>query len=184
MTETSPNGRAASIIRWFTRGSLLHAVMKRREERRRFIEEGDRILNDLRNITEDLQRTVSGLRVAADDVLERIDRAVNRLDDIRVPEPSYGELLCAELIAYWKRGKNWKSTALMTLEALANDGKGRLAQWGARELLKDKTMALSKSDKLSSEYRFEKLAADGTALVKPKKDDNTRQDPESGANAA
>jgi len=184
MTESAPINRSTSIMRWFTERSLLRAVRRRHEERRKFIEESDRVLSDLKNVTEDLKRTISGLREATDDILERLGRAVTRLDDIRTQKPSYGELLCAELIAYWKSGKNWKSTALITLEALADDGKGQLAQWAARELTKDKTMALSTSDKLSSQYRFEKLATEGVALDRPKKDKDIRQDPESAAEAA
>jgi len=146
-------------------------MLERREERRRFIEAIESLLPELSGLVEDARRTITELQKAATDIARAVERLTERSAAGAEKEPNYGELLCAEILAYWRIGENWsKTTALMMLEALADSGKGNLAQWGAAELLKGETITLSRNGKDASYYRLTQLARDGTAL-KPRKQD-------------
>ena len=101
---------------------------------------------------------------AADAAVRRIGHAAARPDDAQNREPSHGELLCSALLEYWKVDTNWNTHAIRALEALAHDGKGNLAQWGAQELLSGGTIALSATSGSKTRQRLTRLADDGTAL--------------------
>ena len=118
------NGRAASSAHRLAGIWPLRAMLERREERRRFIEAIESLLPELSGLVEDARRTITELQKAATDIARAVERLTERSAAGAEKEPNYGELLCAEILAYWRIGENWsKTTALMMLEALADAGK-------------------------------------------------------------
>lgn len=168
MTESrATNGRTVSFWRKLT-DAWPHFFTERREERRRFIEEKNNLLKELRGATEDLIRATRELQATTDAAVKRVEQAVAKSGATKEGEPSHSELLCIELLKFWKIESNWKKNALQSFEALANDGKGSLAQWGALELLNGGTITLSA--KGGSHKRLTQLANDGTVVMERRSD--------------
>nr|PZN38811.1 MAG: hypothetical protein DIU60_22245 [Actinomycetota bacterium] len=111
-----------------------------REERRKLHEERKRFLDDLRSVVDDVTRVTIEMRATTDDALRRVGQAITRLENTAEPHPCMGERLCIELLHYWKIDRNWNANAARSLEALAKNGKGDLAQWGAKVLLSGDTI--------------------------------------------
>src|SRR5690606_10712461 len=140
----------------------LRAVAELREERRRLQEERTKLLEDMRSAAGEVTRAARELRATADDAVQRIQRILPAGAERR----SDGECLCIELLEYWKLNENWQKNAIIAFETLADAGKGRLAQWGAKELLSGKEIELG-SGRYGARRRLEQLAKDGTVLRKP-----------------
>ncbi|WP_289009406.1 hypothetical protein [uncultured Thermomonospora sp.] len=160
MTETgTSNDRTASLLSKIAKAWPPRIVTELREERRKLHEERVRLMDDLRSAIDDVTRATTKLRAAADDAVQRIEQAIARLEVMKEFRPSEGERLCIELLHYWKIENNWNKNALRSLEALAKDGKGSLAQWGAKELLSGGTIKVGKK----TYPRLKQLAEDESA---------------------
>ena len=145
-TEAS-SGRDTSFLKNFLRVLTGRELRELREERRRFLDDKNALLAELRSVVDEANRVTTALRETADEAVNEIKKAVEEIQQETDSAPSMGERLSHELLQHWKQERNWNTSAIMSLEALAVNGKTDLAQWAAAELRNGGTISLGRDAK-------------------------------------
>lgn len=145
-TEAS-SGRDTSFLKNFLRVLTGRELRELREERRRFLDDKNALLAELRSVVDEANRVTTALRETADEAVNEIKKAVEEIQPETDSAPSMGERLSHELLQHWKQERNWNTSAIMSLEALAVNGKTDLAQWAAAELRNGGTISLGRDAK-------------------------------------